>query len=73
MIASAISTAIINKVVDAINHHGNGIGVSATKGTTFIGMTWAATLLVLFSGVYWAIELIRGLREERKTCYKIET
>lgn len=64
MIASAIATAIINRVVDAVNIYGNEVGVLAYRGTTFIGMTWAATLLVLLSGVVWAFEFFRD-RQER--------
>ena len=63
MIASAISTAVINQIVDAVNTYGEDIGVVATKGTTFIGMTWSATLLVLLAGVAWVLEFIRGRRE----------
>ncbi len=63
MIASAIATAIINQVVDAANAYGKDVGIVAYKGTTFIGMTWAATVLVLLSGFVWVYEFIRGRRE----------
>ena len=56
MVASAIATAVINNVVKAINKYGNEIGVSAYRGVTFIGMTWAATLLVFFTGLMWLYE-----------------
>ena len=64
MIASAIATAIVNQVVDAANTYGNDLGIEAYKGTTFIGMTWAATILVLLSGFAWVWEFIRGRREK---------
>ena len=39
-IASAVATAVIVKAVDALNKYGKDIGISATKGTTFLGLTW---------------------------------
>ena len=56
MVASAIATAVINNVVTAINKYGNEIGVYAYKGETFIGLTWAATLLVSLTGLMWLYE-----------------
>jgi hypothetical protein len=56
MVASAISTAIINNVVSTFNKHGNDIGIYAYKGMTFIGMTWAATILIILSAVAWIFE-----------------
>lgn len=35
----------------------------AYKGKTFIGMTWAATLLVLLAGFVWVHEFIKGKEE----------
>ncbi|CAF9918121.1 MAG: hypothetical protein ALECFALPRED_000566 [Alectoria fallacina] len=62
LLASSIATIVIGKVVNAINEHGNDIGVYAYKGQTFINMTWAATLLVLITGFMWSYEFI----QERK-------
>lgn len=59
LLASSIATIVISKVVNAINKHGNDIGVYAYKGETFIGMTWAATLLVLITAFMWLYEFIR--------------
>ena len=56
MVASAIATAVINNVVKVINKYGNEIGVYAYKGEIFIGMTCAATLLVLLTGFMWLYE-----------------
>jgi len=50
-IASAISTAIIVKAVDTINKFGNDIGIAAYKGATFLGMTWAATAVMLLASM----------------------
>ena len=46
-------------MVKVINEHGNDIGVYAYKGETFIGMTWAAPLLVLVTGFMWSYEFIQ--------------
>lgn len=64
MLASAISTGMIIKVTDLVNKHGSDIGVVAERGNTFIGMTWAATLLVLFVSGFWFVEIIVGRRRE---------
>lgn len=45
--ATVLSTLVIEKGVEALNHYGKEIGVTATKGTTFLGMTRAATVLIL--------------------------
>ncbi|MCJ1450948.1 hypothetical protein MMC28_001282 [Mycoblastus sanguinarius] len=60
LIASAIATGIINKVCNVVNQHGNDIGVYAYKGTTFIGMSWAATILILLAGCAWIFEFFKG-------------
>ena len=64
MVASATATGIINKVVENVNAHGTTIGLSATKGTTFLGMTWSADLLMLFVGFVWLFYFIKGRKEE---------
>ncbi|MCJ1478204.1 hypothetical protein MMC13_006880 [Lambiella insularis] len=55
-VASAIVTATTVKIVDAVNHYGSDIGLAATKGSTFMGMTWAATTLMLVAAFSWLIE-----------------
>ena len=62
LLASSIATILISKVVHVLNEHGNDIGVYAYKGETFIGMTWAATVLNLIAGFYWMGEFIRERR-----------
>ncbi|KAL9106387.1 MAG: hypothetical protein Q9227_008588 [Pyrenula ochraceoflavens] len=62
-IASAISTAIIVKAVNAINKYGNEIGIAASKGKEFMGMTWAATVVMLLASFLWIFECIIGHRK----------
>ncbi|MCJ1292135.1 hypothetical protein MMC34_003685 [Xylographa carneopallida] len=67
-IASAIVTATSVKVVDAINQYGSDIGVAAYQGSTFLGMTWAATILMLVAAVGWLIDCCIG---RKKTASKL--
>lgn len=64
-VASAIATAIIVKVVNAINKYGDTVGIAAYKGRAFLGMTWAATALIFFAAIAWIYEFIRGRRQSR--------
>jgi hypothetical protein len=64
MVASATATGIINKIVEIVNAHGTAIGLSATKGTTFIGMTWSADLLMLLVSFVWLFFFFKGRKEE---------
>ncbi|KAL8742774.1 MAG: hypothetical protein Q9190_004796 [Brigantiaea leucoxantha] len=61
-IASAISSAIMSKVVDEVNKHGNDIGIAASKGKTFLGMTWAATVLMFVAALAWIFEIFAHKR-----------
>jgi hypothetical protein len=65
-IASAISTAIIVKVVNATNKYGADIGLAAYKGTEFLGMTWAATAVMLLASFMWIAECCAGRRRTRR-------
>lgn len=60
--ASIISTTFIDKAVKLINEVGDAVGIAAYKGNTFLGMTWAATILVLFTTVAWIYEFFRRRR-----------
>ncbi|KAL2040420.1 hypothetical protein N7G274_006863 [Stereocaulon virgatum] len=64
MVASATATGIINRIVEIVNAHGTDIGLSATKGTTFIGMTWSADLLMLLVSFVWLFFFFKGRKEE---------
>ena len=64
-VASAISTAVIVKAVDEINKHGADIGIAAYKGKTFLGMTWAATAVMLLASIVWIAECCVGRRRDR--------
>ena len=59
VIASIISTVVITKAVNAVNKYGADIGIAAYKGSTFLGMTWAATALMLLASMVWIAECCR--------------
>lgn len=77
-IGSILATIVIVKAVNALNEYGNDIGVSATRGNLFIGMTWAATGLMLIATIVSIVQLIKGrknggyiseMREKRRSRY----
>ncbi|KAL8946399.1 MAG: hypothetical protein Q9222_007202 [Ikaeria aurantiellina] len=63
-IASAIVSVIMSKVVHEVNKHGTDVGVTATTGKTFLGMTWAATVLMLVAAVAWIYEFVAHRRQQ---------
>ena len=63
-IASGISTAIATKVVNAVDKYGKVIGISAYKGKTFMGLTWAATALMLLAAMAWIFECCLGRKKQ---------
>lgn len=65
-IASAIATAIIVKAVHAINKYGSDIGIAAYKGKEFLGMTWAATAVMLLGSLLWIAECCAGRRSRTR-------
>lgn len=65
-VASAISTVILVKAVNAINDFGADIGLAAYKGKDFLAMTWAATALMLLASVTWVAESCAGRRRPRR-------
>lgn len=58
--SSAIATVIALKFVDLINRHGQNIGVSASRGEKFLGMTWAAVGLLLIAILISLVIVLAG-------------
>lgn len=52
-IASGIATAVAVKATDIINREGARIGVSASRGSKFLAMTWSATALMFLAAIVW--------------------
>ncbi|KIX09977.1 uncharacterized protein Z518_01058 [Rhinocladiella mackenziei CBS 650.93] len=65
-IGSAISTAIVVKAVDAINKYGDDIGIAAEMGDKFLGMTWAATGLMLLAATVSLVQFCAGRRRSQQ-------
>jgi hypothetical protein len=68
-IASAISTAIIVKAVNTINKFGDDIGIAASKGGAFLGMTWAATVAMLLASLLSIAQCVAGRRNRNHKTY----
>jgi hypothetical protein len=64
-IASAIATAIMVKATNAINKYGEPIGVSATRGTEFLGMAWGATAAMLVASIVAVAQVFASHRERK--------
>ena len=64
-IAAAIATAVMAKATDAINKYGNDIGVSATKGVTFLGLAWGAAAAMLVATIVSIVQVCGGRREKK--------
>lgn len=71
-LASAIATAILVKAADLINKDGNDVGISATKGSKFLTLTWVATALMFVSSLVWCGECIVGRKRKANRGYADE-
>jgi hypothetical protein len=65
-IASALVTAVMVKATDIINQYGKDIGLKANWGSKFLGLTWAATALMLVALLAWIVEFCIGRRGKDK-------
>ncbi|KAH7379230.1 actin cortical patch SUR7/pH-response regulator pali [Phaeosphaeria sp. MPI-PUGE-AT-0046c] len=65
-LASALVTAVVVKAADVINQYGNDIGVEAYFGRKFLGLTWAATGVMVGPIMGWTMEVCMGRREKNK-------
>ena len=64
-IAAALVTSVMVKATNSINKYGNDIGVSATKGTNFLGMAWGAVAAMLVAMIVAIMQLVAGRSEKR--------
>lgn len=60
----------MSKVVHEVNKHGTDVGVTATKGKTFLGMTWSATVLMLVTAIAWIYEFVAHRRQQTSYVYE---
>ena len=69
LVGNLVVTVGARKGTQEINEHGNDIGLSATAGKSFLGISWAAFGLMVLTSFYWAAELFRvrrGMRHATK-------
>jgi hypothetical protein len=66
-LGSAIATVVIFRATSAVAEFGAGIGLGATRGNTFLAMTWTATIMMLFATIGWVGEFMMG---RRRNVYK---
>ena len=57
----------MNKAVNAINKYGNDIGISATKGHTFLGLIWGAVVAALLASVMSIVQCVMGMKHHRRS------
>lgn len=65
-IASAVVTAIIIQGEKAVNKFGASVGIVALRGNKFLGITWAATLLMLVAFGVWLVHILKLKRQVAK-------
>ncbi|OOF92700.1 hypothetical protein ASPCADRAFT_152135 [Aspergillus carbonarius ITEM 5010] len=58
-IASVIASVITTEFVKLINTSGNAYGISATTGTSFLGMSWTAAVLQALCTTYSLIAILQ--------------
>ncbi|CAG7564137.1 unnamed protein product [Fusarium equiseti] len=69
LIASILVTVAGKKGVSKLNDVGDNVGISASRGTKFLGLTWAAAALMIAAAIYWFVHLCL-MRRERKREWK---
>ncbi|KUI67273.1 SUR7 family protein pun1 [Cytospora mali] len=67
IIASALATAVAVVGETAVNHYGGDVGISATAGGKFLGLTWGATGAMLVCVVWWSVDCCCGRRGRNKS------
>ncbi|KAK0734770.1 actin cortical patch SUR7/pH-response regulator pali [Lasiosphaeria miniovina] len=58
-ISSAVVTVAASKAASKANEHGNDIGISATAGSKYTAIIWAAVGLMFVTLGYWVWQLVR--------------
>ena len=65
-IASAVVTAVVVEGAKAVNKFGEDVGIVAERGDKFLGLTWAATLLMLVAFAVWLVHVFRSKKQVAK-------
>jgi len=65
-VASAVATAVIVIAVNRINKYTDEVGIHANKGGRFLGMTWAATAVMLLASLVSIVQCCVGRRKPKR-------
>lgn len=65
-ISSALATAIAVIGARAVDRYAEQVGVTASPGRRFLGLTWGATAAMLVCLVWWCVDCCVGSRGRRK-------
>ncbi|KAF4976334.1 hypothetical protein FZEAL_6978 [Fusarium zealandicum] len=65
-VSSILVTVAGKKGVDKINEVGDDVGVSASAGNKFLGLTWAAAGVMIVATIYWTMHLCMMRKERRR-------
>jgi hypothetical protein len=65
-VASAIITAVAVKIANEVNQEASDIGMEASWGGKFLGLTWGATGAMLLASVCWIAECCVGRRRKAR-------
>ena len=64
-IGSILITVAVTKGVDEINDKGEKVGVSVSRGTRFLAISWVATGVMLSATVFWGVRFCLDKRRLR--------
>ncbi|KAH0846452.1 hypothetical protein AYO21_07112 [Fonsecaea monophora] len=65
-VASAVATAVMVIATNRINKYTDEIGIASSKGGKFLGMTWAATAVMLLASFVSIVQCCVGRRNTRR-------
>ncbi|EXJ72230.1 uncharacterized protein A1O5_04734 [Cladophialophora psammophila CBS 110553] len=65
-VASAVATAVAVIATNRINKYTDEIGIAATRGGKFLGITWAATALMLLASFVSIVQCCVGRRRPKR-------
>jgi hypothetical protein len=72
LLAGSLTTTIgAKQAADKIDDLGEDIGLSATTGGKFLGLTWAATGLMIVAAGYWVWEVVQSRKRGAQRSEKV--
>lgn len=65
-VGSIVATIASSKGVNKINEFGDDVGISAHAGTKFLGISWAASGVMIVAMIYWVVNMCMARRERKR-------